>query len=107
VVASKTTISFSYLPLSLICVIKKINIALYEVEPVHPAYNPSFSACFFSRNHIFLSQQISQQCFSAGLPAQPNGAVIYETVYVYQSTCPECALDQTITGSIQGVHTLF
>jgi hypothetical protein len=41
---------------------------------VHPAYNPSFSACFFSRNSIFLSQQISQQCFSAGLSAQPNGA---------------------------------
>jgi hypothetical protein len=44
--------------------------------PVHPAYNPSFSACFFSRNSIFLSQQISQQCFSAGLSAQPNGAYI-------------------------------
>jgi hypothetical protein len=40
---------------------------------VHPAYNPSFSACFFSRNSIFLSQQISQQCFLAGLSAQPNG----------------------------------
>jgi hypothetical protein len=24
--------------------------------PVHPAYNPYFSACFFSRNNIFLSQ---------------------------------------------------
>jgi hypothetical protein len=35
--------------------------------PVHLAYNPSFSACFFSRNSIFLSQKISQQCFSAGL----------------------------------------
>jgi hypothetical protein len=43
-------------------------------EPVHPVYNPSFSARFFSRNSIFLSQQISQQCFSAGLSAQPNGA---------------------------------
>jgi hypothetical protein len=31
------------------------------------AYNPSYSACFFSRNSIFLSQKISQQCFSAGL----------------------------------------
>jgi hypothetical protein len=41
---------------------------------VHPAYNPSFSACFFSQNSIFLSQQISQQCFSAGLSAQPNEA---------------------------------
>jgi hypothetical protein len=45
-------------------------------DSVHPAYNPSFSACFFSRNSIFLSQQISQQCFSAGLSAQPNGAEI-------------------------------
>jgi hypothetical protein len=39
---------------------------------VHPAYNPYFLACFFSRNSIFLSQQISQQCFSVGLSAQPN-----------------------------------
>jgi hypothetical protein len=31
--------------------------------PVHPAYNPYFSACFFSRNSIFLSQQISQRYF--------------------------------------------
>jgi hypothetical protein len=43
---------------------------------VHPAYNPSFSACFFSRNSIFLSQQISQPCFSAGLSAQPNGPLL-------------------------------
>jgi hypothetical protein len=33
--------------------------------PVHPAYNSSFLACFFSQNSIFLSPQISQQCFSA------------------------------------------
>jgi hypothetical protein len=45
-------------------------------EPVRPAYNPSFLACFFSQNSIFLSQQISQQCFSADLSAQPNGANI-------------------------------
>jgi hypothetical protein len=42
---------------------------------VHPDYNPYFSAGFFSRNSVFLSQQISQQCFPAGLSAQPNGAV--------------------------------
>jgi hypothetical protein len=47
-----------------------------NVGPVHPAYNPYFSACLFSRNSVFLSQQISQQCFSAGLSAQPNGAVV-------------------------------
>jgi hypothetical protein len=45
-------------------------------EFVHLAYNPSFSACFFSQNSIFLSQQISQQCFSASLSAQPNGAKV-------------------------------
>jgi hypothetical protein len=42
------------------------------ISHVHLAYNPSFSAYFFSQNSIFLSQQISQQCFSAGLSAQPN-----------------------------------
>jgi hypothetical protein len=35
--------------------------------PVHLAYNSSYSACFFSRNNIFLSKKISQQCFSADL----------------------------------------
>jgi hypothetical protein len=48
----------------------------YDIGPVHPAYNPYFSACFFSRNSVFLSQQINQQCFSAGLSAQPNGAIV-------------------------------
>jgi hypothetical protein len=42
--------------------------------PVHSAYNLYFSACFFSQYSIFLSQQISQQCFSIGLSVQPNGA---------------------------------
>jgi hypothetical protein len=40
---------------------------------VHLTYNSSFLTCFFSWNIVFLSQQISQQCFSAGLSAQPNG----------------------------------
>jgi hypothetical protein len=40
---------------------------------VHPAYNSYFLACFFSRNNVFLSQQINQHYFSAGLLAQPNG----------------------------------
>jgi hypothetical protein len=38
-----------------------------EQGPVHLAYNPSYLTGFFSRNSIFLSQKISQQCFSAGL----------------------------------------
>jgi hypothetical protein len=50
---------------------------------VHSAYNPSFSACFFSWNSIFLSQQISQQYFSAGLSAQPNGSMVLEARQEY------------------------
>jgi hypothetical protein len=49
-------------------------VSFTTIGHVHPAYNPHFSACFFSWNNIFLSQQISQQYFSAGLSAQPNGA---------------------------------
>jgi hypothetical protein len=57
-----------------------------HIGSVHPAYNPAFSACFFSWNSIFLSQQISQQCFSAGLsdsiangwPACVNRHIAYE-----------------------------
>jgi hypothetical protein len=50
---------------------------LKKYGPVLPAYNPSFSSCFFSRNSIFLLQQISQPCFSVGLSAQPNGAYVF------------------------------
>jgi hypothetical protein len=50
------------------------NIQATSLGRVHPAYNPYFSSCFFSRNSVFLSQQISQQYFLAGLSAQPNGA---------------------------------
>jgi hypothetical protein len=50
--------------------------------PIHPTYNPSFSAYFFSWNSVFLSQQISQQCFSAGLSEQPNGASIFSAATV-------------------------
>jgi hypothetical protein len=48
-----------------------------DIGPVRSAYNSSFSACFFSRNSIFLSQQISQQCFSADLSAQPNNSIAF------------------------------
>jgi hypothetical protein len=37
---------------------------------VYPAYNLYFLACFLSQNSVFLSQQISQQCFSTGLSVQ-------------------------------------
>jgi hypothetical protein len=35
-----------------------------------------FQLIFFSQNNIFLSQQISQKCFSAGLSAQQNGSSV-------------------------------
>jgi hypothetical protein len=35
----------------------------FYIGHVHLAYNPSYSACFFSRNSIFLSRKISQQYF--------------------------------------------
>jgi hypothetical protein len=38
-----------------------------DTGPVHLAYNPFYSAYFFSRDNIFFSQKINQQCFSAGL----------------------------------------
>jgi hypothetical protein len=53
-----------------------------HIGPVHLAYNPYFSAYFFSQNSIFLSQQISQQCFSVGLSAQPNGAIARLNVWM-------------------------
>jgi hypothetical protein len=53
-----------------------------HIDPVHLVYNSYFSAYFFSRNSIFLSQQISQQCFSAGLSAQPNGAIARLNVWM-------------------------
>jgi hypothetical protein len=34
-----------------------------KICSVRLSYNPYFSACFFSRNSVFLSQQISEQYF--------------------------------------------
>jgi hypothetical protein len=42
---------------------------------VQSAYNLYFSAYFFSRNSVFLSQKISQNSVSACFSAQPNGAL--------------------------------
>jgi len=46
------------------CIIK-----ISDFGPVRFSYNPSFSACFFSWNSVFLSQQIRRNnvsaCFSA------------------------------------------
>jgi hypothetical protein len=43
---------------------------------------------------FFLSQQISQQCFSAGLSAQPNGSSIFKRLSIY--FLPECLLVETL-----------
>jgi hypothetical protein len=47
--------------------------------PVQPAYNPYFSACFFNRNSIFLSQKISRNSVSVCFSAQVNGALYMNT----------------------------
>ena len=40
------------------------------------SYNPYFSACFFSRNSVFLSQQISRNSVSSCFFSEANGAII-------------------------------
>ena len=42
--------------------------------PVRFSYNPYFSAYFFRRNSIFLSQQISQNNVSTCFFSEANGA---------------------------------
>jgi len=42
-------------------------------SPVRFSYNPSFSACFFSRNSVFLSQQISRNSVSVCFFSEANG----------------------------------
>jgi hypothetical protein len=56
-----------------------------NIGHVHSAYNMYFSACFLSRNSVFLSQQINQQCFLAGLSAQPNGAIFLQNYCIFHS----------------------
>jgi len=48
----------------------------WVIAPVRFSYNPSFSVCFFSRNIIFLSQQISRNSVSACFFSESNGAVL-------------------------------
>jgi hypothetical protein len=40
-----------------------LQFCITDYGSVHSAYNPSFSACFFSRNNIFLSQQSANSVF--------------------------------------------
>jgi hypothetical protein len=65
---------------------------------VHLAYNPYFSTFFFNRNNIFLLRQISQQYFSAGLSAQPNGANVALNQRCSCSTLDSPATSFTATG---------
>jgi hypothetical protein len=62
-------------------VLKYLNLDSQNVfSPVHPAYNPYFSSCFFSRNSVFLSRQISIRwlwgCYSMGSTC-PGSAPVY------------------------------
>jgi hypothetical protein len=52
--------------------------ALYILNngPIHLAYNPSYSACFFNQNSIFLSQKISQQCFQPAYNSSRTGPML-------------------------------
>jgi len=52
--------------------------------PVRLSYNPSFSACFFSRNSIFLSQQISGNSVSTCFFSKANGAYKKHTTHEYK-----------------------
>ena len=56
---------------------------LGHIGPVRLSYNPYFSACFFSRNNIFLSQQISRNSILAYFFSEANGAgpVTYYTCF--------------------------
>jgi hypothetical protein len=58
--------------------IKRINTFCAHVKqcgfgPVRLSYNPYFLAYFFSRNNVFLSQQISEQYFSHSFSAKRTG----------------------------------
>jgi hypothetical protein len=52
------------------------NIFISEVE-FNCIFVTTTQLFFSAENNIFLSQQISQQCFSAGLSAQPNGPILF------------------------------
>ena len=47
----------------------------YDFGPVRLSDNPYFSACFFSRNSIFLSQQIHRNSVSACFFSEANRAI--------------------------------
>ena len=47
-------------------------------QTVRFSYNPSFSACFFSRNSVFLSQQISRNSVSICFFSEANGANYFD-----------------------------
>jgi len=49
--------------------------------PVRWSYNPYFSACFFSRNSVFLSQQISRNSISTCFFSEANGANIANSLF--------------------------
>jgi hypothetical protein len=68
-----------------------------DVGPVRLSYNSYFSACFFSRNSVFLSQQISEQYFQPWLFSEANGLV---SVHVSMHRCSTTLSPSLFTGFI-------
>jgi hypothetical protein len=58
-------------------------------ESVHPAYNPSFSACFFSRNNIFSHTKSVNSVFQPAY--QPSQTGLYLLAGVNTTTSTEAA----------------
>jgi hypothetical protein len=68
-----------------------------DVGPVRLSYNSYFSTCFFSRNSVFLSQQISEQYFQPWLFSEANGLV---SVHVSMHRCSTTLSPSLFTGFI-------
>jgi hypothetical protein len=80
-----------------------------DINSVRLSYNLYFSAYFFSRNSVFLSQQISEQYFQPWLFSETNGLIYAKSIssvtfvlsgYLY-------ALHQTDTYIEVHMHAIF
>ena len=66
-----------------------------DLCPICFSYNPSFSACFFSRSSVFLSQQISRNSVSACFFSEVNGAI------AQKHRPAECYVSNQLTSLVQ------
>jgi hypothetical protein len=59
--------------------------------PVHLAYNPSYSACFFSRNSIVLSQKSANNVFQPAYNSSRTGPKLTNAAQLAMRSCgPSC-----------------